>query len=96
MKDFRGFGGVRLEDDVWITADGCENLTLCPRAVEEVLDVMHGGDWPRKFAHLHFLSGHKNVLTHSLLSFASQPNWISCLNSKGHGQFVKVGRWKEF
>ena len=52
LNDFRGFGGVRLEDDVWITADGCENLTLCPRAVEEVLDVMHGGDWPRKFVHL--------------------------------------------
>ena len=46
LKDFRGFGGVRLEDDVWVTADGCENLTLCPRAVEEVLDVMHGGVWP--------------------------------------------------
>lgn len=48
LKDFRGFGGVRLEDDVRVTADGCENLTLCPRAVEEVLDVMKGGAWPRK------------------------------------------------
>jgi len=46
LKDFRGFGGVRLEDDVRVTADGCENLTLCPRAVEEVLDVMKGGAWP--------------------------------------------------
>jgi len=46
VNDFRGFGGVRLEDDVRITSDGCENLTLCPRAVEEVLDVMSGGPWP--------------------------------------------------
>ena len=51
LDEFRGFGGVRLEDDVLVTADGCENLTLCPRAVEEVLDVMHGGVWPRKFVH---------------------------------------------
>lgn len=46
LKSFRGFGGVRLEDDVLVTADGCENLTNCPRAVEEVLDVMNGGVWP--------------------------------------------------
>lgn len=46
LKDFRGFGGVRLEDDVWVTADGCENLTLCPRSPKEVLDVMKGGAWP--------------------------------------------------
>lgn len=49
LKDFRGFGGVRLEDDVSITTDGCENLTLCPRAIEEVLDVMRGGEWPREY-----------------------------------------------
>jgi Xaa-Pro dipeptidase len=46
MKDFLSFGGVRLEDDVRITEEGCENLTLCPRAVEEILDVMGGGAWP--------------------------------------------------
>ncbi len=48
VNDFRGFGGVRLEDDVRITSAGCENLTLCPRAIEEVLDVMSGGAWPPK------------------------------------------------
>ncbi|KAL9187096.1 hypothetical protein ACHAXT_010816 [Thalassiosira profunda] len=46
LQDFRGFGGVRLEDDVRVAADGCENLTLCPRAVEEVLGVMKGANWP--------------------------------------------------
>lgn len=46
LSDFRGFGGVRLEDDVRVTADGCENLTLCPRAADEVTMVMKGGAWP--------------------------------------------------
>ena len=50
LKEFRGFGGVRLEDDVRITAAGCENLTVCPRAVEEILDVMKGGSWPREYS----------------------------------------------
>ena len=48
LNEFRGFGGIRLEDNVRITEHGCENLTQCPRAVEEVLDVMGGGIWPRK------------------------------------------------
>ena len=46
LNDFRGFGGIRLEDNVWITADGCENLTMCPRSPQEVLDVMNGMPWP--------------------------------------------------
>lgn len=29
-----------------MTEDGCENLTVAPRAVEEVLDVMGGRQWP--------------------------------------------------
>ena len=47
LERFAGFGGVRLEDDVLITADGYENLTHCPRTVEEVEAVMAGGPWPQ-------------------------------------------------
>jgi len=46
INEFRGSGGVRLEDDVFVTDEGCENLTICPRAVSEVLDVMNGKPWP--------------------------------------------------
>lgn len=46
INTFRGFGGVRLEDNLLVTEDGCENLTICPRAVVEVTDVMNGGSWP--------------------------------------------------
>lgn len=41
-----GFGGVRLEDDIVVTATGFENLTACPRTVAEVEAVMAGGAWP--------------------------------------------------
>ncbi|EFJ17439.1 hypothetical protein SELMODRAFT_114689 [Selaginella moellendorffii] len=47
IDKFRGFGGVRLEDDVIVTSDGCENLTNCPREISDVEDVMAGGPWPR-------------------------------------------------
>ena len=46
LGEFRGFGGVRLEDVVAITADACDNYTLCPRTVEEVKHVCGGGKWP--------------------------------------------------
>ena len=46
LARFAGFGGVRLEDDIVVTADGMENLTLCPRTVAEVEAVMRGAPWP--------------------------------------------------
>jgi Xaa-Pro dipeptidase len=46
LEEYRGFGGVRLEDVVAITAHGCVNYTLCPRTVKEIEHVMAGGKWP--------------------------------------------------
>lgn len=46
LQRFRGFGGVRLEDVIAVTADGCANYTTCPRTVAEVEAVLAGGSWP--------------------------------------------------
>ena len=40
------FGGVRIEDNVIITADGSESMTDVPRTVAEIEAVMAGGAWP--------------------------------------------------
>ncbi|XP_004527355.1 xaa-Pro dipeptidase [Ceratitis capitata] len=37
---FRKFGGVRIEDDVLIKKDGCENFAIVPRTVEEIEKTM--------------------------------------------------------
>jgi Xaa-Pro dipeptidase len=36
VEQYYGFGGVRIEDDIVITATGCENLTDVPRTVDDV------------------------------------------------------------
>jgi len=36
INEFRGFGGVRIEDDVLITATGTENFVDVPRTVQEI------------------------------------------------------------
>ncbi|XP_011270716.1 hypothetical protein CAOG_09028, partial [Capsaspora owczarzaki ATCC 30864] len=43
LDEFRGFGGVRLEDDVLVTATGYENLTTVPVTIEEVEAIMAAG-----------------------------------------------------
>ena len=42
LKVFRGFGGVRIEDDVLVTATGIVNFTRCPRSVSDIEQWMAG------------------------------------------------------
>ena len=37
---FREVGGVRIEDNIAITADGYDNLTTCPKTVEDIEAIM--------------------------------------------------------
>lgn len=46
IDEYRGFGGIRLEDVVVVTPTGCINYTLCPRTITEIESVMAGGKWP--------------------------------------------------
>jgi len=43
---FKNFGGVRIESDVHVTANGCKNMTKCPREIGEIEAVMAGAPWP--------------------------------------------------
>ncbi|TNN62169.1 Xaa-Pro dipeptidase [Liparis tanakae] len=46
LARFRGFGGVRIEDDIAVTADGIELLTCVPRTVEEIEAFMASSEKP--------------------------------------------------
>ncbi|CAN6271990.1 unnamed protein product [Urochloa humidicola] len=46
VEKYKSFGGVRIESDVYVTAEGCRNLTNCPRETWEIEAVMAGAPWP--------------------------------------------------
>ncbi|XP_056645120.1 xaa-Pro dipeptidase [Diorhabda sublineata] len=50
LKTYRGFGGVRIEDDVLVTEDGIECLSKVPRTVQEIEDWIAGKDDDEKYA----------------------------------------------
>ncbi|XP_031829192.1 xaa-Pro dipeptidase isoform X2 [Nomia melanderi] len=43
LTRFRGWGGIRIEDDVLVTETGVQNLTDVPRTVDEIESWMAGG-----------------------------------------------------
>jgi Xaa-Pro dipeptidase len=45
LAQCRGMGGVRLEDNVVVTASGVESMTRVPRDTADVERVMAGGAW---------------------------------------------------
>ena len=42
INEFRGFGGVRIEDDCIVTQTGIEVMSKVPRTVEEIEAWMRG------------------------------------------------------
>ncbi|KAL6592262.1 hypothetical protein ACP70R_049526 [Stipagrostis hirtigluma subsp. patula] len=46
VEKYKSFGGVRIESDLYVTAQGCRNLTNCPREIWEIEAVMAGAPWP--------------------------------------------------
>jgi len=45
LAELQSVGGVRIEDDVFVTSDGCRVLTRVPRTVSEIEAVMAGESW---------------------------------------------------
>lgn len=56
-----GFGGVRIESDVHVTAGGCKNMTKCPREISEIEAVMAGAPWPIDKTSIYLENGGKQV-----------------------------------
>lgn len=48
LERFRVVGGVRIEDNIIVTENGCRLLTKVPRTVEDIEAVMGGGPWDVK------------------------------------------------
>ncbi|XP_065163357.1 xaa-Pro dipeptidase-like [Atheta coriaria] len=44
LERFRSSGGVRFEDNLLITEDGCVNWTEVPRTAQEIKDWIAGDD----------------------------------------------------
>lgn len=40
LKRFVNFGGCRLEDDIIVLDNGCENMTKIPKTIEEIEEIM--------------------------------------------------------
>ncbi|URE15976.1 hypothetical protein MUK42_11296 [Musa troglodytarum] len=57
IEKYKKFGGVRIESDVVVTADGCKNLTNCPRETWEIEAVMAGAPWPLDHARIKSQNG---------------------------------------
>jgi len=52
--EYWNFGGVRIEDNIIVTANGCENMTCCPRDIDDVEATMAGQ--PRFFTNTYYVN----------------------------------------